>query len=132
MYRLITRGTIEEKVYHRQIYKHFLTNRILKNPQQRRFFKSRDLRDLFNLQDDGDGGGATETSAIFKELSSGDVGAAAEEDGHGGGGGGRGGEADEETNVLKSLFDGQGIHVSRHRPPPLAPSLLYFWCVWLL
>ena len=27
IYRLITSGTIEEKVYHRQIYKHFLTNK---------------------------------------------------------------------------------------------------------
>ncbi|CAA7390510.1 unnamed protein product [Spirodela intermedia] len=113
VYRLITRGTIEEKVYHRQIYKHFLTNKILKNPQQRRFFKSRDLRDLFNLQDDVEGGGATETSAIFKELSSGDVGpraAAAAEEEENGQGGGSGGEVDEETNVLKSLFDAQGIH----------------------
>lgn len=28
IYRLITRGTIEEKVYHRQIYKHFLTDKV--------------------------------------------------------------------------------------------------------
>ena len=27
VYRLITSGTIEEKVYHRQIYKQFLTNK---------------------------------------------------------------------------------------------------------
>ena len=27
VYRLITAGTIEEKVYHRQIYKQFLTNK---------------------------------------------------------------------------------------------------------
>ncbi|KAL5796503.1 hypothetical protein ACOSQ2_001323 [Xanthoceras sorbifolium] len=68
VYRLITRGTIEEKVYHRQIYKHFLTNKILKNPQQRRFFKARDMKDLFTLTDDGDGG-STETSYIFSQLS---------------------------------------------------------------
>lgn len=43
IYRLITRGTIEEKVYHRQISRHFLTNKNLKNPQQRRFFKARDM-----------------------------------------------------------------------------------------
>lgn len=67
VYRLITRGTIEEKVYHRQIYKHFLTNKILKNPRQRRFFKSRDMRDLFTLQDDL-GQDKTETSSIFSEL----------------------------------------------------------------
>ncbi|KAK9120682.1 hypothetical protein Syun_018299 [Stephania yunnanensis] len=68
VYRLITRGTIEEKVYHRQIYKHFLTNKILKNPQQRRFFKARDMKDLFTLQDDLEGG-STETSNIFGQLS---------------------------------------------------------------
>lgn len=28
VYRLITSGTIEEKVYHRQIYKQFLTNKV--------------------------------------------------------------------------------------------------------
>ena len=28
MYRLITGGTIEEKVYHRQVYKQFLTNKV--------------------------------------------------------------------------------------------------------
>ena len=28
MYRLITSGTIEEKVYHRQIFKQFLTNKV--------------------------------------------------------------------------------------------------------
>ncbi|GMH02332.1 hypothetical protein Nepgr_004171 [Nepenthes gracilis] len=68
VYRLITRGTIEEKVYHRQIYKNYLTNKILKNPQQRRFFKSRDLKDLFTLNDDRDSG-STETSTIFSQLS---------------------------------------------------------------
>ncbi|KAF8006362.1 hypothetical protein BT93_K0608 [Corymbia citriodora subsp. variegata] len=67
VYRLITQGTIEEKVYHRQIYKHFLTNKILKNPQQRRIFKARDMKDLFTLNDDGESG-TTETSNIFSQL----------------------------------------------------------------
>ena len=39
--RLMTSGTIEEKIYHRQIYKQFLVNRVLKDPKQRRFFKER-------------------------------------------------------------------------------------------
>ncbi|KAL1329867.1 hypothetical protein HN51_047051 [Arachis hypogaea] len=68
VYRLITRGTIEEKVYHRQIYKHFLTNKILKNPQQKRFFKARDMKDLFTLNVDGETG-STETSNIFGQIS---------------------------------------------------------------
>ncbi|QQP35453.1 DNA excision repair protein ERCC6like, partial [Caligus rogercresseyi] len=50
VYRLITSGTIEEKIYHRQIFKQFLVNRVLKDPRQRRFFKGKD---------------STETSAIF-------------------------------------------------------------------
>ncbi|CAN8241100.1 unnamed protein product [Cochlearia groenlandica] len=121
VYRLITRGTIEEKVYHRQIYKHFLTNRILKNPQQRRFFKARDMKDLFILNDDGDSNASTETSNIFSQLaeeinivgaqtekqaesaSEHDIQDPAEDISHG--------EAlDEETNILKSLFDAHGIH----------------------
>lgn len=38
IYRLMTAGTIEEKIYHRQIYKQFLTNKVLKDPKQKRFF----------------------------------------------------------------------------------------------
>lgn len=51
IYRLMTAGTIEEKIYHRQIFKTFLTNKILKDPKQRRFFKNNDLHDLFSLGD---------------------------------------------------------------------------------
>lgn len=64
IYRLITSGTIEEKIYHRQIFKQFLTNRVLKDPKQRRFFKSNDLYELFTL-DNCDVKYGTETSAIF-------------------------------------------------------------------
>jgi DNA excision repair protein ERCC-6 len=49
IYRLVTSGTIEEKIYHRQIFKQFLTNKILKDPKQKRFFKFKHLRDLFTL-----------------------------------------------------------------------------------
>ncbi|KAF7729838.1 hypothetical protein EC973_003572 [Apophysomyces ossiformis] len=49
IYRLMTTGTIEEKIYHRQIYKQFLTNKILKDPKQRRFFDATNLRSLFTL-----------------------------------------------------------------------------------
>ena len=63
IYRLVCSGTLEEKIYHRQIFKLFLTNRILKDPKQRRFFKSKDLHDLFTL-DSGSSGG-TETGSIF-------------------------------------------------------------------
>ncbi|KAH6595819.1 hypothetical protein BASA50_005546 [Batrachochytrium salamandrivorans] len=62
IYRLMTSGTIEEKIYHRQIFKQFLTNKILKDPRQRRFFKSNDLHDLFVL------GGQEETTTETGDL----------------------------------------------------------------
>lgn len=64
IYRLMTAGTIEEKIYHRQIFKQFLTNKILKDPKQRQTFQLRDLHDLFTLGDANDD--QTETGSIFK------------------------------------------------------------------
>ncbi|EGW33849.1 uncharacterized protein SPAPADRAFT_133417 [Spathaspora passalidarum NRRL Y-27907] len=63
IYRLMTTGSIEEKIYHRQIFKTFLTNKILKDPKQRRFFKINDLHDLFTLGDQNEQG--TETGDLF-------------------------------------------------------------------
>ncbi|KAK1067485.1 DNA repair protein rhp26 [Friedmanniomyces endolithicus] len=64
IYRLMTAGTIEEKIYHRQIFKQFLTNKILRDPGQRQTFQLRDLQDLFTLGESREGG--TETGDIFK------------------------------------------------------------------
>ncbi|KAL0084706.1 SNF2 family N-terminal domain-containing protein [Phycomyces blakesleeanus] len=64
IYRLITSGTIEEKIYHRQIYKQFLTNKILKDPKQRRFFDASNLKSLFTLGAEDDT--STETGRLFK------------------------------------------------------------------
>ncbi|KAL3430021.1 SNF2 family N-terminal domain-containing protein [Aspergillus tetrazonus] len=66
IYRLMTAGTIEEKIYHRQIFKQFLTNKILKDPKQRQTFQLSDLYDLFALGEEGQG--PTETSKLFKEA----------------------------------------------------------------
>jgi DNA excision repair protein ERCC-6 len=63
IYRLMTSGTIEEKIYHRQIFKQFLTNKILRDPKQRRFFKMNDLHDLFSLA--GSEVEGTETGEMF-------------------------------------------------------------------
>lgn len=63
IYRLMTAGTIEEKIYHRQIFKQFLTNKILRDPKQRQTFQLRDLHDLFTL---GEESAETETGSIFK------------------------------------------------------------------
>jgi DNA excision repair protein ERCC-6 len=49
VYRLFTQGTIEEKIYQRQIFKQFLSNKILVDPTQKRFFKRAMLNDLFTL-----------------------------------------------------------------------------------
>jgi len=66
IYRLMTAGSIEEKIYHRQIFKTFLTNKILKDPKQRRFFEVNDLHDLFTLGDQDEGG--TETGNMFNSA----------------------------------------------------------------
>lgn len=63
IYRLMTAGTIEEKIYHRQIFKQFLADKILKDPKQRQTFHMKDLYDLFTL---GSSDGSTETGEIFK------------------------------------------------------------------
>lgn len=65
IFRLMTAGTIEEKIYHRQIFKQFLTNKILKDPKQRQTFHLSDLHDLFTLADEN---APTETSALFKDA----------------------------------------------------------------
>lgn len=74
VYRLVTAGTIEEKILHRQIYKTFLTQKVLKNPRQRRFFNGSDLADLFRLGSEYSGAaiehpqGSSETSRIFSDM----------------------------------------------------------------
>jgi len=49
IYRLVLTGTVEEKIYQRQVYKHFLSQKILNDPRQRQFFKWNDMADLFAL-----------------------------------------------------------------------------------
>lgn len=64
IYRLMTAGTIEEKIYQRQIWKQFLANKVLNDPKQRTNLNVSDLHDLFTLSTDHTGG--TETSQLFK------------------------------------------------------------------
>ncbi|XXH04832.1 hypothetical protein Hte_011254 [Hypoxylon texense] len=64
IYRLMTAGTIEEKIFHRQIFKQFLSNKVLKDPKQRTTFQLQDLHDLFTLGSSKDG--ETETSKLFE------------------------------------------------------------------
>lgn len=63
IYRLMSAGTIEEKIYHRQIFKQFLSDKVMKDPKQRQAFNQKDLFDLFTLGNSEDG--ETETSTMF-------------------------------------------------------------------
>ena len=54
IYRLICRGTIEEKIYQRQIFKLLLTSRILDDPKQKALFTKSDIKELFQFNDDDD------------------------------------------------------------------------------
>ncbi|KAH3666410.1 hypothetical protein WICMUC_005678 [Wickerhamomyces mucosus] len=63
IYRLVIGGSIEEKIYHRQIFKQLLTDKILKDPNQKRFFKNSELHDLFTLSDYDD---SNEEDLLFK------------------------------------------------------------------
>lgn len=64
IYRLMTEGTIEEKIYHRQIFKQFMTNKVLKDPKQRSSYDLSDLYDLFTFTPSESA--ANQRSAIFK------------------------------------------------------------------
>ncbi len=65
-------------MYHRQIFKQLLTNKILKDPSQKRYFNQGDLKDLLSLELPGDEGGPgvsivakearTETADIFRDV----------------------------------------------------------------
>ncbi|XP_041978367.1 LOW QUALITY PROTEIN: DNA excision repair protein ERCC-6-like [Aricia agestis] len=67
VYRLLSAGTIEEKIYQRQIFKNFLSNKILIDPNQKNVLTTSTLQGLFTLEDlncDGD----TETASLFKHT----------------------------------------------------------------
>ena len=63
IYRLMTTGSIEENLSSSNL-QDILTNKILKDPKQRRFFKANDLHDLFTLGDQDEEG--TETAQLFE------------------------------------------------------------------
>lgn len=64
IYRLMTEGTIEEKIYHRQIFKQFMTNKVLKDPKQRSSYDLSDLYDLFSYNPSQEA--ALQRSQVFK------------------------------------------------------------------
>ena len=63
IYRLITSGTIEEKIYQRQMFKQLLTDKVLKQATQKRLFSSKRIRDLFTMDDKN----STETETLLQK-----------------------------------------------------------------
>lgn len=64
IYRLITSGTIEEKIYHRQVFKQLLTEKVLKDPKlSRSIFSTSDLKKLFQLEEKK----VTETVELYEQ-----------------------------------------------------------------
>lgn len=53
-------------MYQRQVWKQLLSNKVLSDPSQRRFFKTSDLHELFSLNEPTRNGN-TETTNIFQD-----------------------------------------------------------------
>ena len=71
VFRMICAGTVEEKIYQRQIFKTAISNSVLQNAKQRRLFTNKDLKDLFSLKADNGSiisgsEGVTETTQLTK------------------------------------------------------------------
>lgn len=67
VYRLLSAGSIEEKIYQRQIFKQLLSNKVLLDPNQKNYLKTSTLHGLFSLEEP-DKAGSTETTNIFKHT----------------------------------------------------------------
>lgn len=67
VYRLLSAGTIEEKIYQRQIFKNFLSNKILIDPNQKNVLTTSTLQGLFTLEELNNEGD-TETASLFKHT----------------------------------------------------------------
>jgi DNA excision repair protein ERCC-6 len=96
VYRLITLGTIEEKIYKKQIFKQFLSNKILQSPNQKRMFKPQTLRELFRLDDQADAELATDDDDDEGEVDHPD------------------GQNDDKELMQSLCEDGDIQHVFRH------------------
>lgn len=49
IYRLLLDDSVEEKIYHRQIFKKYMADKILQNPSAQRLFDKDSLHELFEL-----------------------------------------------------------------------------------
>ena len=52
IYRFVSEETIEEKIYHRQIFKKFMADRILADPTRRKLFEKENLYNLLTVPAD--------------------------------------------------------------------------------
>lgn len=100
VYRLITAGTIEEKIYQRQIFKTALSNQVLQDPKQRRLFSQKDLKDLFTLK--ADTKDITETGEITRGKGVVDVDTAAESENNDD-------EQPEQNKTLEAVMKSRGL-----------------------
>lgn len=49
IYRLIVEETIEERIYHRQVFKKYMADKILADPSRRRLFEKDDIFSLISV-----------------------------------------------------------------------------------
>ena len=107
IYRLVCAGTIEEKIYHRQIFKQALTNKVLSDAKQRRLFSQSELGELFTLGDAALAG-ATDSGDVARVEDFAQRTASADAPGADGDGDAVDGAAldDDDKQVLEALWDG--------------------------
>lgn len=96
IYRLICKGTIEEKIYERQIFKILLSSRILQNARQRAFISRGSYRELFELRDEEEDHDLPTTGDVLPNQDS-DVES------------GCGSDNNVDNRLLRALFDGKSV-----------------------
>ncbi|MES1906862.1 MAG: hypothetical protein MHM6MM_000090 [Cercozoa sp. M6MM] len=108
IYRLVTRGTIEEKIYTRQLYKQFLSDKVMKDPNARRFFRMTSLADLLRLDDQDD-----DADTQNETLVEGDIEDSDDNNGDDNNGDDNNGDEDNddsaEKSVMKALLSHGGV-----------------------
>jgi DNA excision repair protein ERCC-6 len=140
-YRMITGGTVEEHILHRQLAKNYVTEKVLKDPTLQRFFSISSFTEAFQLGSEygprlsenvkhlicgsGPSLGHEVEEELERETREAEYGAAADENGQPLQGGNEGGVDAEgtpgpmravgnegDTSVLAQLVDGEGVAVS--------------------
>lgn len=68
IFRLLMAGTVEDKIYKRQIYKEFLTKKIMRDPSATKKFEMTELADLFALEPEAKRGEIAGTAKGFENA----------------------------------------------------------------